>query len=76
MSVCVGPWTRCGPGRPFLGDAAGTVFLSGAPQIPLGDVLGDAAGDALGVVSYKFSSKVSMHAYSPWDFTLGPKVQF
>jgi hypothetical protein len=30
-----------------LGDAAGTLFLSGAPQIPLGDALGDATGDAL-----------------------------
>jgi hypothetical protein len=30
-----------------LGDAAGNVFLSGAPQIPLGDGLGDANGDAL-----------------------------
>jgi hypothetical protein len=25
-----------------LGDAAGTVFVSGAPQIPLGDAAGDA----------------------------------
>jgi hypothetical protein len=30
-----------------LGDAAGTVFWSGTPQIPLGDAFGDAAGDAL-----------------------------
>jgi hypothetical protein len=30
-----------------LGDAAGTHFLSGVPQISLGDALGDAAGDAL-----------------------------
>ncbi|KAK1666350.1 hypothetical protein QYE76_054509 [Lolium multiflorum] len=30
-----------------LGRMAGNVYLSGAPQIPLGDGLGDAAGDAL-----------------------------
>jgi hypothetical protein len=30
-----------------LGDAAGTDFWSGAPQIPLGDALRDAAGNAL-----------------------------
>jgi hypothetical protein len=30
-----------------LGHAAGKVFLSGAPQIPLEDALGDADGDAI-----------------------------
>jgi hypothetical protein len=30
-----------------LGDAAGTVFWSGAPQVALGDGLGGATGDAL-----------------------------
>jgi hypothetical protein len=30
-----------------LGDAAGTHFLSGTPQIFLGDALENAAGDAL-----------------------------
>jgi 4-hydroxy-3-methylbut-2-en-1-yl diphosphate synthase IspG/GcpE len=30
-----------------LEEAAGTIFLSGASQIGLGDALGDATGDAL-----------------------------
>jgi hypothetical protein len=37
----------CAGQKTCLGDAAGSIFLSGAPQIALGDGLGDTTGDAL-----------------------------